>query len=78
MYNINVIVYNLAYYISKCLMMHPTKTILSYGGGGWSKCSLFAALGGSDASYINKNGKPKVRLLNLYDSLYLTLNYSNA
>ena len=78
MYNINVSVYNVAYAISKCLMMHPTTTILSYGAGGWSKCNLFAALGGLDASYIDKKGKPKVRLLNLYDSLYLTLNYSNA
>ena len=28
-YNINVSVYNVAYAISKCLMMHPMKTILS-------------------------------------------------
>ena len=28
-YNINVSVYNVAYAISKCLMMHPTTTILS-------------------------------------------------
>ena len=77
-YNINVSVYNVAYAISKYLMMHPTTTILSYVVARWSKCSLFASLGGSDASYINKKGKPKVRLLNLYDSMYLTLNYSNA
>ena len=77
-YKINVSVNNVAYAISKCLMMHPMTTILSYVAGGWSKCSLFAIVGGSDASYINKKGKPKVRVLNLYDSLYLTLNYSNA
>ena len=59
-------------------MMNPMKTILSYATGGWSKCSLFVALGGSDASYINKKGKPKVGLVKLYDSLYLKLNYSNA
>ena len=29
MYNINVSVYNVAYAISKCPMMHPTITILS-------------------------------------------------
>ena len=28
-YNINVSIYNVAYAISKCLMMHPTITILS-------------------------------------------------
>ena len=78
MYNINVSIYNVSYAISKCIMTHPITTILSYVVGGWSKCNIFAALGGSDASYINKKGKPKVRLLNLYDSMYLTLNYSNA
>ena len=77
-YNINVSVNNVAYAISKCLMTHPLTTILSYATGGWLKCSLFTAIGGSDASYINKKGKPKFRLLNLYDSMYLTLSYSNA
>ena len=59
-------------------MTHPMITILSYVVGGSSKCSLFAKLGGSDAYYINIKGKPKFRLLNLYVSMYLTLNYSNA
>ena len=68
----------MTYAISKCLMMHPKTTILSYVVGGSSRCSLFIELGESDASYINEKEKPlKVRLLNLYDSMYLTLNYSN-
>ena len=50
-------------------MTHHMTTILSYVAGGSSKCNLFAKLGGLDASYINKKGKPKVRLLNLYDSM---------
>ena len=66
-YNINVSIYNVAYAISKCLMIHPMTTILSYAIGGSPKCSLFAKLGGSDASYINKKWKPKVRLMILHN-----------